>query len=342
MITIENAFISQIAHHRVSSEPSKTVLSDAAFEFANTEEEELFIQLFLKPFTQHAKTYEFTHEVSLEYNVLHGLTRRVQSGEDFISTSHDIAQHLLAVSTHPNIKDGDLFVVRFEGIMLGNRMLEGLGIYKFEEMESFFETAVVDNNMVRSFKKGLGKKKPEKGCLVLFTDESYTLLIIDNNKAGETDYWVNDFIRQKPRKDHINNTHDFLNITRDYITSQIQEDFEISKADQIDLLNKSVDYFKNHETFDKNEFEEQVFASPNVIQSFRQFNEHYSEENELELPDSFEISGHAVKKQARVFKSVLKLDKNFHIYIHGNRELIEQGIEPNGRKFYKIYYDEER
>ena len=61
----------------------------------------------------------------------------------------------------------------------------------------------------------------------------------------------------------------------------------------------------------------------------------------MELADSFEISAQAVKKQARVFKNVLKLDKNFHIYIHGNREMIEQGVDENGRKYYKIYYEEE-
>jgi REP element-mobilizing transposase RayT len=47
-----------------------------------------------------------------------------------------------------------------------------------------------------------------------------------------------------------------------------------------------------------------------------------------------------LKKQARALKSVIKLDKNFHIYIHGNRNLIEQGTDENG-KFYKIYYKEE-
>jgi len=55
----------------------------------------------------------------------------------------------------------------------------------------------------------------------------------------------------------------------------------------------------------------------------------------------FEISNKAVKKQARVFKSVLKLDKNFHIYIHGDKKLIERGTDEVGRKFYKIYYEEE-
>jgi hypothetical protein len=49
----------------------------------------------------------------------------------------------------------------------------------------------------------------------------------------------------------------------------------------------------------------------------------------------------AVKKQQRIYKSVLKLDKNFHIYIHGNTDLIEKGVDMDGRKYYKIYYQEE-
>lgn len=115
----------------------------------------------------------------------------------------------------------------------------------------------------------------------------------------------------------------------------------MSKTDQIDLLNRSVDYFKTHEVFDKEEFETEVFGSENLIESFRNFDQRYSEANEVSIDDSFEISTQAVKKQARVFKSVLKLDKNFHIYIHGDRELIEQGVDESGRKFYKIYYREE-
>ncbi len=78
-----------------------------------------------------------------------------------------------------------------------------------------------------------------------------------------------------------------------------------------------------------------------MIDSFRNFDTNYRSENEIELTDNFDISQQAVKKQARVFKSVLKLDKNFHIYIHGNRELIEQGVDEKGRKYYKIYYENE-
>ena len=60
----------------------------------------------------------------------------------------------------------------------------------------------------------------------------------------------------------------------------------------------------------------------------------------IEFADSFEISDSAIKKQQRSFKSVIKLDKNFHIYIHGDREKIQLCKDENG-KFYKIYFDKE-
>jgi len=107
------------------------------------------------------------------------------------------------------------------------------------------------------------------------------------------------------------------------------------------ILNRSVEYFKSHESFDKKEFEKEILQDTGIIKSFRNFDSAYREENEIEPTDNFEISPQAVKKQARIFKSVLKLDKNFHIYIHGDRELIEQGIDKDGRKYYKIYYKDE-
>jgi hypothetical protein len=69
----------------------------------------------------------------------------------------------------------------------------------------------------------------------------------------------------------------------------------LSKADKIDFLNRSVDYFKKNETFNKEEFEEEVFGDNNVIESFRKFDQTYRQENEVELADSFPISSQAVK-----------------------------------------------
>ena len=130
-----------------------------------------------------------------------------------------------------------------------------------------------------------------------------------------------------------------MNIAKDFVTKEIANEFVVTKTDQIDLLNRSVEYFRTHDSFNKKDFEQEVFQDKEIIKSFRNFDETYRESHDIELSDDFEISTQAVKKQAKIFKSVLKLDKNFHIYIHGDKQLIEHGTEKDGRKFYKIYYD---
>lgn len=278
--------------------------------------------------------------MNVEYNVLFKLAKAIYEGEDFVNHTKDIAQYLAAVSKHPQIKDGDLFIAAFEDILFGGKHYQALGIYKFEDKENYIETIASGKEVKLKFKKGLGAKKPDKAILILFTDAPYTLLLIDSN-SNDTDYWQQEFIKHKPKNDNVNNTNDFLNITKQFVTKQFAEEFEITKADQLDLLNRSVEYFKTRESFDKSEFEQEVLHHGDIINSFRKFDDQYRQEHELDLSDQFDISVHAVKKQARNFKSILKLDKNFHIYIHGNREMIEQGIDENGRKFYKIYYEQE-
>jgi hypothetical protein len=107
------------------------------------------------------------------------------------------------------------------------------------------------------------------------------------------------------------------------------------------LLNRSVEYFKSHKSLDKIEFEKEVFQDASIIEAFRNYDDNYRKVNKIDITENFNISTLAVKKQNRVFKNVLKLDENFHIYIHGNKDLIERGIENDGRRFYKIYFENE-
>lgn len=123
----------------------------------------------------------------------------------------------------------------------------------------------------------------------------------------------------------MNSTRNVLDMTKAFITQQLLQDSEIPKADQIDLLNRSVNYFKENTEYDRGSFAREMFQNEEVAGSF----------------ERFAISDEAVKKLARVFKSVLKLDKVFHICIHGDRNMIERGEDECGRKVYKIYYDQE-
>ena len=105
--------------------------------------------------------------------------------------------------------------------------------------------------------------------------------------------------------------------------------------------NKSAAFFKEENVFEFNKFANEVIENPEYIDSFNTFKTNYEKEKNVDVQDNFEISERATKKQARFFKSVLKLDKNFHIYIHGKKELIEKGVDEKGKKYYKIYYEEE-
>jgi 37-kD nucleoid-associated bacterial protein len=340
MIFTEETIIRNAILHRVDMDNDKLHLSSKTFECNEASEQLALKKIFLKPFANNTVTLEFKHDVNVELNVLFNLAKAVYNESDFVAASQDICKHLQSVSKHPNIKSGDVFVLQLEDVRFKNTHCQALGIFKVESKETFLETEA-KKEMQLNFKQGIGSKRLDKACLILFTEEPYTVFLIDNSSSGDTDYWKNEFAKLAFKKDDINTTHHFLSLTKDFVTQQYPTDFETTKADQIDLLNRSVEYFKTHETFEKAAFEQEVLHHENLIHSFQNFNKQYTSENDIELGDGFEISAQAVKKQARVFKSVLKLDKNFHVYIHGNRELIEQGVDADGRKFYKLYFEKE-
>ena len=62
----------------------------------------------------------------------------------------------------------------------------------------------------------------------------------------------------------------------------------------------------------------------------------------MNIEDNFDISETAVKKQSKNFKSVIKLDKNFHVYVHGDTKFLEKGFnEEVNMNYYRLYFKEE-
>ncbi len=339
MVNGKESVVEEFVLHRVGVDGKESVFSDFSVVLKGEEEQEFLRKLFLKPFANMAFTSEFTHAVALEYNVLHGLCAEIQEGKDLLQCSEAIAKHLVDVSQHHNIKGGDLYVAKFSGVQIGSAVHDAVGIYKFDEKEVFIESKLASGLIELSMKRGLGNNKPNKAVLVVFTTGTPTLFVIDDNNS--TEFWQKNFIDHKPKHDNVNSTSNLLDLTKSFITQQLPQDYQIAKADQIDLLNRSVQYFKSHSEFDKGEFAQEVFQEESAIKSFNQYSDRFQENHDVEIHDNFEISAHAVKRQARIFKSVIKLDKNFHIYIHGDRNKIESGIDESGRKFYKFYYDQE-
>lgn len=304
----------------------------------------LLTQYFLAPFDTN-KLYHFTHLSDLHLNeVYHYAKQLFENPKNFIELSGQIAAFLYSKSTHVKVKDGELYVAKFIGVPFENDFISAIGIFKSETKETFLKLSAQQDEWELKDEEGISINKLDKGCLI-FNDagaEGFKVCIVDNTNKHDAQYWVNDFLQTQPLADSYNHTDQYLSLCKNFVTNEYAEKFDVSKSEQIELLDRSMDYFKTKEQFSLKEFSEEVIHHPEVVGTFMDYKKSFEASRNYEIEDEFDINLAAVKKQQRAFKSVLKLDRNFHIYIHGRRDLIEKGIdEETGRKYYKIYFEEE-
>jgi len=346
MLYYQDAEISKVVVHEVGNRSLEdgVQLSD---ELAHTDASSFDVlkEYFFSSFDANQQ-YHLHHEASIDLNEVYTFAKAVfNDPETFLEQSKHLANTLYKHSEHPNIKLGEFCVALIDRVQLDGVEGRALGLFKSENKAGFLEMHKANKHFEIEGKRGIHAGKLDKGCLV-FEDgeeEGYTVLVVDQTNRGvEARYWSELFLQLRHKRDTYFNTQSLLSVCKDFVQEALPEEYEVEKADQIDLLNKSIGYFKDNERFVQEEFEGAVLQDPEVIQSFNKFTQTYAEENAFEMPTSFEISKQAVNKKSRVFKSVLKLDKNFHIYIHGDRSKIERGVDDDGRKYYKVYYEEEQ
>ncbi|MDB5197458.1 MAG: hypothetical protein JWP88_1829 [Flaviaesturariibacter sp.] len=349
MLTAEynTASLKKLVLHYVGSKNNLDQLniSDKALELDETTMEQLQEGLLFK-FKSIAEKYAFHHPSSLQYNEVYNFCQQLfDEPENIVTLSGEIARHLYNASTHPKVKGGEFYVAYFEGLPIESRMHRAIGFFKTENKSLFLEAHQEADGFALSMQEGVELSKIDKGCLIINRNEGegYDVLLFDNqNRGEEAAYWKEGFLGVTPQKNEFHHTAHFLTLTKQFITGQLESEAGVTKTEQVDMLHKSINYFREKDAFDIDEFQTEVFAgNDDMINSFRQFGSRYVESNDYDIASNFDISHDAVKKQAKIYKSVLKLDKNFHIYIHGRTDLIERGTDEDGRKFYKIYYQDE-
>lgn len=303
----------------------------------------ILMTYFLSPF-KNLEYYTFFHESDLNLNEIYVYAKQIfKEPNSFLEESKKIAKHLYEQSRHPKIKNGEFYVVYFKDCIIDNITTDAIGLFKSENKDTFLKVYSSNSGYNLKSDEGININKLDKGCLIFNTKESgLTVSIVDNvNKSNDAQYWIDNFLHLKPRKDEYHNTQTVLSLCRDFVTTELSEKFNISKIEQADILNKSVSFFKEKSSFNIDNFAIEVIGKPELIADFKNYKEKVLEEQEVTIDDNFDISIQAVKKQAKSFKAVIKLDQNFDIHIHNNSNLLEKGQDANGRKFYKIYYLQE-
>lgn len=304
----------------------------------NQELKKLLTHYFVSPFKS-TEYFNFYHDIDMNMNEVFVCASKIfDNSETLLEQSVNLAKHLYEQSTHPKIKGGEFYTVYFKDCIIDGKTVDAVGLFKSENKDTFLKVFPKGEGFEIECEKGININKLDKGCLIFNTEREngYIVAVVDNtNKGVEAQYWTDDFLHIRQRKDEYYNTQNVISLTKNFVKNELSD-----QLDKADISKKALQFFKEKDSFNLAEFANEVIGQPEMIKKLYQYKSDYAQEYDVDFADNFTLSESAVKKQVRGLKSIIKLDKNFDIHVHGNRNLIEQGRDEKG-KYYKIYYKEE-
>lgn len=349
MLDFNDASIDKIVVHKIGNkyQEEDLVVSESELKLKDEILYDLLSKFFLKSFTSE-EFFKFTHQVDLSMNEVCQFSKSIFENPDgFHIQSVNLAKHLYECTNHPNIKSGELYVVHFTNCKVGEDWVDAVGVFKSENKETFLKVYENPQGIDLDYMQGVNINKLDKGCLVYQMDaeQGYRVSIIDKAKGTDdvAKYWKQDFLGVEPREDQYYHTANYLDMCKGFVNEVFNEENNVEKADQMLMLDKSINFFKANDTFDSQHFKAQVMTEPEVIEAFENYQEEYQDKNDVHQFEEFDISSSAIKSQNKNFKSVIKLDNKFHVYVHGGHDRMDRGFdEEKGMKYYKLYYEKEK
>lgn len=317
-------------------------------------------QYFLGSFSLEA-LYQFAHPSDLMMNETYAYCSYIfENQADMYAQSVHMLTHLYEKSNHAKIQAGEFYLAYFEDCVLNDELVPAIGIFKTETKDKFLRLDMHDaENPALACEEGINLARLDKGCLIFQTaaDTGYRVLTIDL-KSSESKYWLDDFLGVTQVEDDNLRTKTCLDLCKDFTKKVLAKS---DKNEQLAFVNKSLDYFQTKETFDYQEFKNDVFGdAPELADKFDSFQrekpirEKYnfaSEEEEqggTTLADwDFFISPTAVKKAKRSFKNIIQLDTQVEIKIQSaqaqDEGFIERGFdEERQMHYYKVFFNQEK
>ena len=288
-------------------------------------------------------TYQFSHESDINLNEVYNYSSKIFKNEnDFLEQSVNIAKHLYGVSTHPNIKKGELYIAYIKGCIMDGRSTDVIGIFKSETKDFYLDIIDKRSKFDITFKKGININKLDKGCLICDMGTKYPqkVFIVDTSR-NDAYYWRKLFLNADEVTDEYSNTSTILKTCKQFVKKACHD---IEPTDKISLLNNSIQYFETHDSFKIEDFTSTVFKDDTVSTNFKKYLEEVVPDKTFEQP--FDISPKAVTSVKKSVKNFIKLDSNIEIRINIQTQAVERMVEKgfdNDKQlsYYKIYFKNE-
>ncbi|MER2077975.1 hypothetical protein [Psychrobacillus psychrotolerans] len=333
MLEVSESKLSKYVVHHVGD---TLVLGDEALSQPETMLEAAFTQLAFNKIDLEQQ-FEFFHESDIGLNEVYTYVNSIfDQDTSFLEQSNHIATHLKSVSQHPNIKHGDLFIGLFDNCLWHNEVKKVIAIVKIDEKEMFLDVKNEQNKMVVNGIDGINVKKINNMAVIMdMGPDVAPAVFMKTKKKEDVVYWQERFLKIKVADEHYHKTELALTECKKYI---IKEE-NYTNTEKLGYLNKTLEYFRNEEEFQVDNYIDTVFEKTDSVQKDIIVNS--------VKPYETIISESAIAKAEKTYKRKIKLDSNIEIQVNVRdieqvNELIEVGYdEATNRKFYKIYFQEE-
>ena len=157
------------------------------------------------------------------------------------------------------------------GCLWITNLLKLSGFLRARANSPFLKVFPHGDNLEVASEEGININKLDKGCLIynMGKQEGYIVCVVDvTNKQNDTRYWIDDFLQVTPYSDAYHQTDKLLGFCKQFFTQEYPDKFEVAKSDQLELVERSMDYFKTNEQFDLQEFTRDVIVHEEVIDTF--------------------------------------------------------------------------
>ncbi len=348
MIEFSRAQFTHFAAHFVGNKGlgEDLIMSDTTMEFSDDFVKETTLKYFLMPFKTDVY-HQFKGKIDVSLNSVANLCEDLfRSQKLFINISKQLASILYDQSMHPKIAGGSFYVCYFKDVVCDGELLDAIGIFKTEKQTTFLKMLQNSEELVEfsmEADSGIDIDSLDKGCLIFNTNKSegYKLSIIDsNNKVAECSlYWQEDFLNAKIKPNDYYHTKNLYDASRTFL-----EESEIVRAmpevARMGIRNKLLNYLSEKDMVVIQDLEREVFVQKALINEFKEIREDFHKRMDIGKPlEEIRVSATAVKQNKKYLKQVIKLDKNFHLYIHAKTEYLEKGFdEERGLKYYKVFF----
>ncbi|MGF1555614.1 nucleoid-associated protein [Paucihalobacter sp.] len=348
MIKRQKTAISKCILHKVGNKfnTTKNLFSEKEIDF-DEQSYQLMLNYLLRPFGSVVESYRFNHHSNIALNEIYSYATQLFANEtEFVDISKHIVNHLFEQSNSAQIKTGDVLICLFNDIEYQEMMVSAVGIFKIENKSDFFQTYLENKSYDIITQKGIPTIKVDKGCLILNTSdtEGNIVLSVDHNNY-DAQYWIKHFLNIKYPDDHNQHTKNYIELCKDFSDEILKPSFGLQEKST--FLAKTVDFFKEHEVINIENFKDDIFEDEQRKTLFQDYKKDFETRENIVIRNQFDVSEMVLKKHKKQLKTEINLDTNIQIKLDvdapdASAEYLERGYDDVKKMhFYKVFFNQE-